>query len=63
MHRSDADALLRAALTGPHVPARKAAAPVVASQRGPEARAVLRRAAESDADPDVRRIVALLLAP
>lgn len=63
MQRAEADALLRAACTSPHVPARKAAAHAVAAQRGPEARATLRRMATEDPDPDVRRIVALLTAP
>lgn len=63
MQRAEADAFLRAACTYEHVPARKAAAHAVAAQRGPEARATLRRMAVDDPEPDVRRIVALLLAP
>jgi HEAT repeat protein len=45
----------------PATPARKAAATALAAIRSKPALSALRRAAEADADPEVRRICALLL--
>jgi HEAT repeat protein len=58
--REAATALLDA-MTLPWVPARKAAASALASMRTPEALEALRHAAESDPDPQVRQISAVLL--
>jgi HEAT repeat protein len=58
--RPDADVAIRAALHGANPAARKAAASVVAA-RGGDGIAELRRLATSDPDPEVRRVIALLL--
>jgi HEAT repeat protein len=58
--RADADAAIRAALHGANPAARKAAASVVAA-RGGDGLGELRRLATSDPDPEVRRVIALLL--
>jgi HEAT repeat protein len=58
--RPDADVAIRAALHGANPAARKAAASVVAS-RGGDGLAELGRLATGDPDPEVRRVIALLL--
>ena len=57
----EATAALLDAMRLPWVPARKAAASALASLRAPEAFEALRQAAESDDDPQVRQISAVLL--
>ncbi|HXJ18789.1 MAG TPA: HEAT repeat domain-containing protein [Polyangia bacterium] len=62
LRRSDADAALLAALQLPNVAARKAAATALAGVPGAEAKAALRAAMNTDPEPEVRQICALLLA-
>jgi HEAT repeat protein len=62
LRRLDATAALMSALQGPNVAARKAAAGALGSLPAPEARAALRAAMETDPEPEVRQICALLLA-
>jgi hypothetical protein len=58
--RAETDAAVRAVLASRNPAARKAAASVVAA-RGGDGLAELRRLATSDPDPEVRRVVALLV--
>jgi hypothetical protein len=61
MRRPDASSALIAAMAMPNVAARKAAATALAAAPSREVLAVLRRAADSDPEPQVRQICALLL--
>ncbi|HXU65644.1 MAG TPA: HEAT repeat domain-containing protein [Polyangia bacterium] len=62
LRRPDATSALLAALKGPNTAARKAAATALAGIQSPNARAALRAAMDSDPEPEVRQICALLLA-
>jgi HEAT repeat protein len=62
MQRPEAASALVRTLQLPHLPARKAAAMTLAGIGTREALTALRVAASSDADPEVRRICALVLA-
>jgi HEAT repeat protein len=62
LQRADATAALLQALWLPNVAARKAAASTLAALGSAEAMAALKRAADTDPDPGVRQICALLLA-
>jgi HEAT repeat protein len=61
MRTAEAQTALAYAMSMSWVPARKASASALAALRTPEAFAILRKAAETDADPQVRQISAVLL--
>ena len=62
LHRPDATRALVGLMSAPNVAARKAAAGVLAALGTREALAALKRAADEDAEPEVRQICSLLLA-